>query len=128
MGIAASARYCYEDFEVIDEKSAKRHLRPAVLEPFKAARNWLPALEHWGQTAVHEVMEEVAADFDINMGKLGQPIRLAVTGGPVLPPIDVTLWPVGQEWTNRRLDHAIRLIEERAAASSLFERQFCGSV
>ena len=115
--MAASARYCYEDFEVIDEKSAKKHLRPVILEPFKAARDRLAALEHWGQTAIHEAIEGVAADFDINLGKLGQPIRVAVTSGPVSPPIDVTLWLVGQDRTVRRMDNAIALIEARAAAS-----------
>jgi glutamyl-tRNA synthetase len=115
--MAASARYCYEDFDVIDEKSAKKHLRPVILEPFRTARDRLAALEHWGQTGIHEAIEGVAADFDINLGKLGQPIRVAVTSGPVSPPIDVTLWLVGQDRTVRRMDHAIGLIEARAAAS-----------
>ena len=115
--MAASARYCYEDFEVIDEKSAKKHLRPVILEPLKTARERLAGLEHWGQTAIHETIEEVAADHEINMGKIGQPIRVAVTGGPVSPPIDVTLWLVGQARTIARLDHAITLVEARAAAS-----------
>jgi len=115
--MAASARYCYEDFESIDEKSAKKHLRPIILEPLLAARNRLAGLEHWGQTAIHEVIADVAADFDISMGKLGQPIRVAVTSGPVSPPIDVTLWLVGQARTIRRLDYAIRLIEAKAGAS-----------
>jgi glutamyl-tRNA synthetase len=116
--MAASARYCYEDFEVIDEKSAKKHLRPVILEPLIAARGRFADLEHWGQTAIHEVIEEVAADYDIALGKLGQPLRVAVTGGPVSPPIDVTLWLVGQERTVRRLDTAIELIQARAAAAS----------
>jgi glutamyl-tRNA synthetase len=116
--MASSARYCYEDFKIIDEKSVKKHLRPVILEPLKAARDRLADLEHWGQIAIHEVIEEVAADYDINMGKLGQPIRVAVTSGPVSPPIDTTLWLVGQERTIRRLDHAIQLIEARAVASA----------
>jgi glutamyl-tRNA synthetase len=60
----------------------------------------------------------VAADFDLNLGKIGQPIRVAVTSGPVSPPIDVTLWLVGQERTVQRLGSAIELIEVRAAASA----------
>jgi glutamyl-tRNA synthetase len=116
--MAASARYCYEDFDQIDATSAKKHLRPVILEPLKAARDRLAALEHWGQTAIHEVIEGVAADFDINLGKIGQPIRVAVTSGPVSPPIDVTLWLVGKERSVRRLNHAIGLIETRAAASA----------
>ena len=78
--MASSARYCYEDFEVIDQKSAKKHLRPVILEPLIAAKDRFSSLEHWGQTAIHEVIEEVAGDYDINLGKLGQPIRVAVTG------------------------------------------------
>ena len=31
--MADSARYCYEDFDEIDAKYAKKHLRPVVLEP-----------------------------------------------------------------------------------------------
>ena len=51
------------------------------------------------------------------MGKLGQPIRVAVTGGSVSPPIDVTVWLIGQERVVQRLDNAIEMIEARAAAS-----------
>ena len=115
--MAASARYCYEDFEVIDEKSAKKHLRPVILEPLEAARERLAGLNHWGQAAIHEASEAAANDFDLNLGKLGQPIRVAVTGGPVSPPLDVTLWLVGRERTLERLERAIRLVEKRAAGA-----------
>lgn len=115
--MAASARYCYEDFEVIDEKSVRKYLRPVILEPLKAVRDRLASLLHWGQAAIHEAIEQVSADFDINLGKLGQPIRVAVTSGPVSPPIDVTLALVGQERTVRRLDHAIDLIEARVSSN-----------
>jgi len=116
--MATSARYCYEDFEVIDEKSAKKHLRPVILESLKAVRTKLARLEHWGETAIADVIQQVASDYGLKMGKLGQPVRVAVTGGPVSPPIDVVLRLVGQNRTLERLDYAIRLIEKRAAAAS----------
>ena len=115
--MAASARYCYEDFDVIDPKSVKKHLRPVILEPLRAVRERLAGLDHWGQAAIGEAVQDVATSFDLKLGKLGQPIRVAVTGGPVSPPIDVTLRLVGQDRTIARLDHAIDLIEQRAAAS-----------
>jgi glutamyl-tRNA synthetase len=115
--MATSARYCYEDFESFDEKSAKKHLRPVILEPLIAAKERLGELTHWGQTAIHEVIQEVAADYDINMGKLGQPIRVAVTSGPVSPPIDVTLWLVGQQRTVERIGRAIDFIRARAGSA-----------
>jgi glutamyl-tRNA synthetase len=66
---------------------------------------------------IESTINAVAAEFEINMGKLGQPIRVAVTGGPVSPPIDVTVWLIGQARVVDRLDKAIEFIEARAAAS-----------
>jgi len=115
--MAASARYCYEDFEAFDESSAKKHLRPVILEPLRTLRARLEVLEHWGQTQIDEAIHEVAAEYDINLGKLGQPLRVAVTSGPVSPPIDVTLWLVGRARTLQRIDRALEYIEARAAAA-----------
>ncbi len=115
--MAASARYCYEDFETIEPKSAKKHLRPVILEPLKTVRARLAALEHWGESAISEAVRDVAEDYDLSLGKLGQPIRVAVTGGPVSPSIDVTLRLVGRERTLARLDRAIELVKERAGAA-----------
>lgn len=111
------ARYCYEEFEQIDPKAARKSLRPVVLEPLREARDGLQGLNEWSAEPIAAVIDETAARFEISMGKLGQPIRVAVTGGPVSPPIDVTLALVGRERTIQRLDHAIQLVEARAAAS-----------
>jgi len=112
-----SARYCYEDFEEIDAKAAKKNLRPVIQEPLKAARGELAELPEWSKEAIADTIEKTAARFDINMGKLGQPIRVSVTGGSVSPPIDVTLWLVGRERTIARLDQALQFIEKRAQAN-----------
>ncbi len=111
--MAESSRYCYEDFDEIDAKAAKKQLRPVIIEPLRAVRHALAALEPWQRDGIARVIDETAAVHDINMGKLGQPIRVAVTGGPVSPPIDVTLELVGQQRTVERLDRAITLIEAR---------------
>ncbi|MBT8086014.1 MAG: glutamate--tRNA ligase [Woeseia sp.] len=114
--MAASARYCYEDFDAIDPKAAKKNLRPVVLEPLREVREKLSDLDDWSGEAIAAAIQEVAASFEINMGKLGQPIRVAVTGGAVSPPIDVTVQLVGKKRVLERLDAAITFIEERAAA------------
>lgn len=115
--MAESARYCYEDFDEIDAKAAKKNLRPVILEPMQAVRECFAELEDWTATGISDAIEQVAGQFELNMGKIGQPVRVAVTGGPVSPPIDVTVWLVGRDRTLARLDRAIQLIEERAAAS-----------
>ncbi len=116
--MAESARYCYEDFEAVDPKAAKKHLRPVILEPLKAVRERLAGLEDWSRIAIAAAVDDVADEFELNLGKIGQPLRIAVTGGPVSPPIDVTVWLVGRERTLVRLDQAIEIIAARAAANA----------
>ena len=116
--MAQSARYCYEDLDGIDAKAAKKNLRPVILEPMVVLREQLAKLESWEPPVIHGAIEAVAGEFELNLGKLGQPLRVAVTGGSVSPPIDVTVWLVGRDRTLRRLDDAIAIIRERAAAST----------
>ena len=116
--MAKSCRYCYQDFEEIDTKAAKKNLRPIVLEPMIAAKEQLANLPEWTKEAIAQTIEDVAKRFEVSMGKLGQPIRVAVTGGAVSPPIDTTVWLVGRERTVKRLDRAIELIRDRAAAAN----------
>jgi glutamyl-tRNA synthetase len=114
--MATSARYCYEDFDAVDPAAARKHLRPVILEPLTAVRDNLAKLPEWTKDAIARAVETTAESFEIKMGKLGQPIRVAVTGGGVSPPIDVTVYLVGRERTLNRLDHAIEIIEARAAS------------
>ena len=113
--MAASARYCFVDFDEIDPKAAQKHLRPVILEPLSAARAALVAIEDWSRGAIEECIRVIAEQSDINMGKLGQPLRVATTGGSVSPPIDATLWLIGRKRVVERLDRAIAFIKERAS-------------
>ncbi len=115
--MAKSALYCYVDFDEIDATAAKRNLRPVVLEPLEAARNALMGLEVWDKQSIDETIHRVAESFEIKLGKLGQPIRVAVTGGSVSPPIDATVWLVGKERVIKRLDHALGFVRMRAESS-----------
>jgi len=115
--MAESARNCYEDFDEIDPRAAKKNLRPVVMEPLQAARDALAKLDSWNAKSIDETIHNEAESFEINLGKLGQPIRVAVTGGAVSPPIDATDCLVGRERTLERLDHALELIKIRAASS-----------
>jgi len=116
--MAESARYCYEDFAAFDEKAAKKNLRPVIAEPLARAREALAALPAWEASAIGATIESVAAEFELNMGKLGQPIRVAVTGGAVSPPIDVTVALIGRNRALDRLDRALAYIGNRARTAA----------
>ena len=113
--MAESARYCYADFDEIEPQAAKKYLRPVILNAMEDVRRRFADLAEWRIDELSSAIEDCAAAHEIKMGKLGQPIRVAITGGSVSPPIDVTLELVGRERTLARLDEAIDLIRTRAA-------------
>ncbi|NEX21390.1 glutamate--tRNA ligase [Thiorhodococcus mannitoliphagus] len=118
--LAEISTFCYRDFEEYDEGSAKKHLRPVAregLEKLRAAFE-LMAFEDWTPEQLKHVVERVAEELEVNMGKVAQPLRVAVVGRAASPGIDETLMLVGKDATLRRIDKALAFIDARAAASS----------
>ena len=111
--MAESCRYCYEDFKELDPKSVKKHLRPVILEPLKSVSKKFNQLSEWSSENIESCIKDTVASYDITMGKLGQPLRVAVTGGSVSPPIDKTIWLIGKDRILRRLEKAIKIIEKK---------------
>ena len=116
--LADSILYCFREFEEYDPKAAKKALKQAALEPLKLLRSKLQALDSWNAVALHGAIEAVTTELDVGMGKVGQPLRVAVTGGGFSPPIDQTVEIIGRDSSLSRIDRAIALIESRSETDS----------
>ncbi len=114
--MAEISAFVYRDFSEYDEKSAKKNLRPVALEGLERARGALAALDNWTHEALHRLVEDVAEGLGVKMGKVAQPLRVAVVGRAASPGIDVTLRLIGREACLRRIDRALDYIRRRAAA------------
>jgi len=103
--MAENSRFFYREPEGYDEKAANKNLKgaKAVLDALHEA---FAALEHWQAEAIHEALVGVAEAHELKMGKVAQPLRVAVSGGPVSPPIDITCELLGRETTLARLQKA----------------------
>lgn len=112
--MAASCHYFYQDFEQFDADAAKKHLRLVAREPLTLARAKLAALAQWTPELVHNAIEETALELNVGMGKVGMPLRVAVTGAGQSPALDVTVHAVGQSRSLARIDKALAYIAQRA--------------
>jgi glutamyl-tRNA synthetase len=106
--MAENSVFFFRDVTAYDEKAAAKNLTPATAPVLEAARAKLAGLAEWRAPAIHEAVMAVAAEQGVGLGKVAQPIRVAVAGGTVSPPIDVTLEILGREETLLRLERAIR--------------------
>jgi glutamyl-tRNA synthetase len=111
--MAEISAFFYQDFEDYDAKAAKQHLRPVAREPLERMRQALAAQEDWNGEALHDLVQKVADELGLKMGKVAQPLRVAVVGRAASPGIDVTLELVGKEACLRRIDRALAFIRQR---------------
>ena len=111
--MAEISAFFYRDFDEFEEKAAKKHLKAAALEPLQQVRERLAMLEDWQGEALHQVVIDVSEALDLNMGKVAQPLRVAIAGRAASPGIDVTLKLVGREACLRRIDKALAYINKR---------------
>jgi glutamyl-tRNA synthetase len=108
--MADKSLFAYGDIEEYAEKAAHKHLKPAAAEGLKAVRNRLADVDPWESEAIHEAIVSTAEAVGIKLGKLAQPLRVAVTGSDMSPSIDATLLLVGRDRTLARIDAAVAYI------------------
>jgi glutamyl-tRNA synthetase len=111
--MAEISAFFYRDFAEYDEVAAKKNLRPMAIEPLALSRKVLGELADWKPEKIHQAVIHVAESLDLKLGKVAQPLRVAITGRAASPGIDVTLHLVGRDACLRRIDRALDYIGER---------------
>lgn len=106
----AEKSLCFFVDEVnVDANAAAQHLTSAIYEPLKFVYEKLSelTLDRWNATEIHAIIAQTVERFGIGMGKLAQPLRVAITGNTTSPSIDITIELIGRERTLKRLNQAL---------------------
>jgi glutamyl-tRNA synthetase len=106
--MAQNSLFFFTEVKGYDEKAARKNLTEESAPVLDAVHARLSALAEWKAASIHDVINEVATSLSVGLGKVAQPIRVAVSGTSVSPPIDVTLEVLGREVTAARLLAAIK--------------------
>ena len=107
--IAESCRYFYEEFDEFDADAAKKHLRPVARQPLEVVRDKLAAITEWTAENVHHAIQATADELEVGMGKVGMPLRVAVTGAGRLRRWMFTVHAIGKSRSVARISKAHRL-------------------
>jgi glutamyl-tRNA synthetase len=105
--MAVNSRYFFVDFDSYEAKAAAKHFNAEAAELLRALQGELAALADWNAGAIHDVINGVASRTGLGLGKVAQPLRVAMSGGSVSPPIDLTVALVGRERALQRLARAV---------------------
>jgi glutamyl-tRNA synthetase len=90
-----------------DDKAVRKNVTPEVLPLLAEAARQLEQLADWSAPSLHALISGLASAKGVSLGKLAQPIRLALCGVTVSPPIDATLAILGKAEALSRLARAL---------------------
>lgn len=105
--LAGEIQFFYQDFDEYNAKLAKKQFKPQTRLVLELLLNKFSALDDWQAAAIHAVVEQTVNELEVGFGKVGQPLRLAVTGHGKAPGVDITLALLGKDKTLARIQQAI---------------------
>ncbi len=116
--MAERARCWYEEFASYDAEAANKHLVAAAAPGLRAAHDALLAIakDAWSPAAIDAALRQAAEATGQGLGKVAQPLRVAITGTQVSPSIDQTVYLTGQMRALARIEAAISHCERQMAA------------
>ena len=106
--MAINSRFFFVEQIEVDPKAAAKHLGGGAVQSLGRVYEQLNILTDWKAPAIHRALEEIANSLQAGLGKVAQPLRVAVTGSAVSPPIDATLELLGRERTLLRLQSVLK--------------------
>jgi len=92
----------------LDPAAAAKHLTGDSLKLLQEVQARLVKLRNWEAAAIETTLKSVAEHAKVGLGKVAQPVRVAVTGSTVSPGIGETLELVGRDEALARIDAALR--------------------
>ena len=110
--MADKALFYYQDEINYDEKAALKFFKPTAIHPMQELITQLEALDRFTETELETAFTAVMEKTGLKLGKIAQPVRLALTGQTASPGIFEIIEILGKERVIKRLKKAIGFIKD----------------
>ena len=110
--LAAASHFYLTETVTFEEKAAKKFLTQDGLTIVEKVRGKLKTAPDWTEEALHAVFTSLMEELELKLGKIAQPIRVALTGGTASPGIFEVMEVLGKEQTLARLDTALTTVRD----------------
>ena len=114
--MARSALFYFRDRVEYEEKAERKFLTQEKTAPFGSLIEGLEGLEDFTEENIEAVFNDILEKTGLKLGKIAQPVRVALTGGTISPGIFETIWALGKEKSIERLRAALAHVEAREGA------------
>jgi glutamyl-tRNA synthetase len=112
--MADGALFYFQEKVAYEEKAAQKFLKPAILEPLRLLIAQLDAQAVFTDASIESAFVETMETAGLKLGKIAQPVRVALTGKTVSPGIFEIIKVLGKAQTLSRLQQAASFISARS--------------
>ncbi len=116
--MAEGARFYFQKDIIYEEKADRKFLKPNVLQLMEEIRRRLEKTDDFTQKGLETLFSGFLEEKQIKLGKIAQPLRVALTGKTASPGLFEVMEVLGKEKVLRRLTNAISHIKEKASVNS----------
>ena len=109
---STNTEYFFKDPEDYDSSLLLKHCKADTFSQLSLLKDRLKDLKNWEQSNIKEVIDKVISDLDIGFGRIGLPLRLALTATVSSPSIDLVCQILGREITFSRLENFLIKIQD----------------
>lgn len=106
--MAEKSRFFYSEVSEYDAKAMASNINEDALRRLGILKEKLAVLSLWQADNIHAVIEQLCEQEGCKMGQIAQPLRIALTGNTLSPPIDQTVYLLGKEVVQRRLERFLQ--------------------
>ena len=110
LDISNSIDYFYADKIDLDEKAKDKFLTAEIKPVLQDITTGLADLNDFNIDEIHKVFDHIMEEKELKLGKIAQPVRVALTGGTVSPGIFEVMDILGKNEVLKRLENAINVI------------------
>ena len=110
--MADSSLFLLQDITEYDENTVKKVFKESAIEPLQTLITKCNEIDDWSNADLHGLIEETVNDLQVGFGKVGQPLRVALTGQSSGPANDEIMKILGKEETLKRIQQALSVVKE----------------
>ncbi len=111
--MAEKAGFYFQDEIIYEKKGDDKFLNPDILKFFKDLKNRLETAPGFNQADLEKIFETFLEEKNIKLGKVAQPLRVALTGKTVSPGIFEVMEVLGKKKVLQRIEKAINHIQAK---------------
>jgi len=114
--LADMAMFLLQPLDGFDPDSDKKAFKESAIDALNALHQHAQQVTDWDSADLHQLIADVVTELEVGFGKVGMPLRVALTGKAQGPANDEIMRILGQQESLNRIQAALAFVKDKFAS------------